>query len=180
MTVEVVSYSEDWPVQFAHIAGGLSHALDGVPVVAIEHVGSTAVPGLAAKPILDIDIIVERQHVRAAIAALANIGYVHRGDLGMTDREAFTAPDSNPRRHVYVCVQGTVHLRNHLAVREVLRARPDLRELYGAVKLALSLDPDIDIPTYIARKSDVLQDVLAASELSDDEKRLILDLNARS
>lgn len=177
MTVEVASYSEDWPVQFAHIAGRLSRALDGVPVLGVEHVGSTAVPGLAAKPILDIDVIVERQHVRAAIAALAKIGYVHRGDLGLTDREAFTAPDNNPRRHVYVCVEGTLHLRNHLAVREVLRARPDLRERYGAAKLALSLDPYIDIATYIARKSDVLQDVLSASELSDDEKALILALN---
>lgn len=180
MAVEVVSYSEDWPVQFAYIAGRLSRALDGVPVLGVEHVGSTAVPGLAAKPILDIDVIVERQDVQAAIAALATIGYAHRGDLGMTDREAFTAPDDTPRRHVYVCVQGTVNLRNHLAVRDVLRARPDLRERYGAVKRALSLDPNIDIATYIARKSDVLQEVLSASELSDDEKALILAVNTRS
>lgn len=101
MAVEVVSYSKDWPVQFAQIAGRIGRALDGVPVLGVEHVGSTAVPGLAAKPILDIDIIVERQHVRAAIAALENIGYVHRGDLGVKDREAFTAPDNDPRRHVY-------------------------------------------------------------------------------
>ncbi len=180
MAVEVVAYSENWPAQFTHIASGLSRALDGVPVVEIEHVGSTAVPGLAAKPILDIDIIVKRQHVQGAIAALVNIGYAHRGDLGMTDRDAFAAPDNKPRRHVYVCIEGTVHLRNHLAVREILRARPDLRDRYGAVKLALSLDPDIDIATYIARKSDVLQDVLAASSLADDEKDLILALNVGS
>ena len=179
MTVEVVPYSADWPAQFAQIASRLSRALEGVPLVAVEHVGSTAVPGLAAKPILDIDIIVERQHVQAAIAALAKIGYAHRGDLGVTDREAFMSPDNNPRRHVYVCVEGTLHLRNHLEAREVLRARPDLRERYGAVKLALSLDPDIDKTTYVARKSDVLEDVISASELSDHEKILIRALNTR-
>ncbi|MFT4086108.1 MAG: GrpB family protein [Gordonia sp. (in: high G+C Gram-positive bacteria)] len=138
MTVEVVSYSEDRPVQFAHIANDLSRALDGIPIVAVEHVGSTAVPGLAAKPVLDIDVIVEREQVQAA-------------------------PDDAPRRHVHVCVEGTLRLRSHLAVREVLRTHPDLRDRYGAVKLALSLDPDIDMATYIARRSDVLQEVLSVS-----------------
>jgi len=133
----------------------------------------------AAKPVIDIDIIVERQHVDAAISALADAGYVHRGDLGVTDREASDAPDDGPARNVYVCVEGTLHLRNHLAVREVLRRRADLRERYGAVKLKLSRDPEMDIITYIAEKSDVLQDVLASSDLSDDEKALIRTLNTR-
>lgn len=138
-------------------------------------------PGLAAKPVIDIDIdiIVQRQHVDAAISALADTGYVHRGDLGVTDREALSAPDDGPARNVYVCVEGTLHLRNHLAVREVLRRRADLRERYGAVKLELSRDPEMDIITYIAEKSDVLQDVLASSDLTDDEKALIRALNAR-
>lgn len=179
MAVDVVPYSEQWPAQFIVVAGDLSDALKHVPVVSIEHVGSTSVPGLVAKPILDIDIIVKRQHVEAAIAALAKIGYIHRGDLGVTDREAFTTPDERPPRNVYVCVEGTLHVRNHLAVREVLRTRPDLRERYGAVKTELSLDPNMDIATYIAKKSGVLQDVLASSDLSNDEKALILALNTR-
>ena len=145
--------------------------------MSIEHVGSTSVPGLAAKPVLDIDIIVRRQHVDAALFALATSGYVHRGDLGVTDREALEAPDEHPARHVYVCVEGTLHLRNHLAVRDILRRCPDLRERYGAVKMELARDPGIDIVTYIAEKSGVLQEVLAASDLSDEEKALILALN---
>lgn len=174
-------YSEEWPTRFADLASELHRALYAVPVLSIEHVGSTSVPGLAAKPVIDIDIdiIVERQHVDAAIAALADAGYVHRGDLGVTDREAFAAPDDDPARNVYVCVEGTLHLRNHLAVREVLRRHADLRERYGAVKLELSRDPEMDIITYIAEKSDVLQDVLASSDLSDDEKALIRALNTR-
>lgn len=180
MAIDVVEYSEEWPAQFLLIASELGRALGEVPTVSIEHVGSTSVPGLAAKPVIDIDIVVGRQHVAAAIAALARLGYVHRGDLGITDRQAFTAPDDHPPRHVYICVEGTLHLRNHLAVRDTLRARPDLRERYGAVKIELSRDPDMDSTTYVARKSDVLQEVLEHSDLTEDEKALILALNTRS
>ncbi|UTT62534.1 GrpB family protein [Microcella humidisoli] len=179
MSVDVVPYSVDWPAQFGAVANELQRALEAVPFLSIEHVGSTAVPGLAAKPVLDIDIVVERQHVGLAIAALAQAGYVHRGDLGITDREAMDAPDSQPRRNVYICVEGTLHLRNHLAVREVLRQRSDLRDRYGAVKTALSRVPDMDITTYIAGKSGVLQDVLALSDLTENEKALILQLNTQ-
>lgn len=138
---------------------------------------STSVPGLAAKPILDIDILVDAPDVSAAVSALASIGYVHRGDLGVSGREAFAAPDDKPRRHVYVCQRNTLHVRNHLAVREVLRSRADLRDEYAAVKLSLAAEPDMDIDTYIARKSAVLQKVLAVSDLTADERFQILRLN---
>jgi GrpB-like predicted nucleotidyltransferase (UPF0157 family) len=80
-------------------------------------------------------------------------------------------------RHVYVCVAGTLHVRNHLAVREVLRRRPDLGEAYADVKLALAADPGMDIDAYVAGKSEVLQRVLAVSDLTDAERAEILRLN---
>jgi GrpB-like predicted nucleotidyltransferase (UPF0157 family) len=150
--------------------------LSGTPAV-VEHVGSTSVPGLAAKPILDVDVIVARDQVPAAIAALARIGYVHRGDLGVTDREAFTAPDEQPPRNVYLCVTGTLHVRNHIAVRDVLRARPDLRDEYARTKLTLAAEPGMDIEAYLAGKSRILQRVLAESDLTEDERARILQLN---
>ncbi len=146
----------------------------------MEHVGSTAVPGLAAKPIIDIDVVADDEDVAAAVSALEAVGYVHRGDLGVADREAFTAPDDAPRRNVYVCRRGTLSVRNHLAVRDVLRAHPRLRDEYGAVKLALASDPAMDIDTYVARKSAVLQKVLAESDLTVAERRQILRLNGPS
>lgn len=175
--VEVVAYSPDWPVWFERVAADLRGALADVPSAVVEHVGSTSVPGLVAKPVLDIDVIVAGSDVVAAIAALEGIGYLHRGDLGVADREALAAPDDDPRRHVYVCVDGTLNVRNHLAARDVLRARPDLRDEYAAVKLALATDPAMDIGTYIARKSPVLQKVLAASALTDEDRLAILRLN---
>jgi len=177
MAIEVVPYSKDWPTQFERLAEDLRQALIAVSVESIEHVGSTSVAGLAAKPILDIDIIVGRTDVAAAVAALEDVGYRHCGDLGVTGREAFTAPNEEPRRHVYVCAAGGLNVRNHLAVRDVLRRRDDLRDEYAAVKLELASDPTIDIGRYLARKSAVLQSVLEESDLSDDERRQILQLN---
>ena len=177
MAIRVVPYSDVWPAQFERVAHELRAALMSVPVIAIEHVGSTAVPGLAAKPILDIDVVVMRDDVAAAIAALARVGYAHRGDLGVTDRESLAAPDDEPRRNVYVCVEGTLHVRNHLAVRDALRGNADLRDRYAAVKLALADDPTMEIDRYLAGKSAVLQDVLALSDLTDAEKLEIHRLN---
>ncbi|NGN95261.1 GrpB family protein [Nocardioides sp. KC13] len=177
MGIEVRAYDPSWPIRFEEVAEILRKALADGPEASIEHVGSTSVPGLAAKPILDVDVIVAPEDVPAAVAALERIGYVHRGDLGVAGREAFHAPDTDPRRHVYVCAAGTLNVRNHLAVRDVLRSRDDLRDDYAAVKLALAADPAMDIDTYIARKSDVLQNVLAVSDLTDAERRQILSLN---
>ena len=175
--IEVADWSPRWAEQFDEVARVLRGALAGVRSAAVEHVGSTSVPGLAAKPILDIDVIVDPSEVPDAVAALEGVGYVHRGDLGVTGREAFHAPGP-PRRNVYVCTAGTVNVRNHLAVRDVLRARDDLRDAYSEVKIALAGDPGMDIDTYIAGKSAVVQRVLEASgEFSEHELAAIRRLN---
>ncbi|MGB3762287.1 MAG: GrpB family protein [Ornithinimicrobium sp.] len=175
--VEVIPYSPHWTVQFDRVAETLRAGLSEVTSATVEHVGSTSVPGLAAKPILDIDVVVDAEDMAAAIAAIEGTGYAHRGDLGVTDREAFEAPDDGLRRNVYVCRRGSLNVRNHLAVRDVLRGRADLRDEYGAVKMALAAEPDMDIETYVARKSTVLQKVLAVSELTAGERLQILRLN---
>ncbi len=174
----MVDWSPRWADQFDEVAAVLRAALVGVPSASVEHVGSTSVRGLAAKPVLDIDVIVGRADVPAAVAALESVGYLHRGDLGVAGREAFHPPDGSPRRNVYVCEAGTTNVRNHLAVREVLRTRDDLRRAYSDVKLALAADPEMDIDTYIAGKSEVVQQVLEVSgEFSADELAAIRLLN---
>lgn len=175
--IEVVDPSPRWAKEFLQVAAVLREALADVASASVEHVGSTSVPGLAAKPVLDIDVIVDAAEVGAAVAALESAGYVHRGDLGVTGREAFRAPGA-PRRNVYVCTAGTTNVRNHLAVRDVLRSNEDLRDAYGSVKRALAADSEMDIDTYIAGKSAVLQQVLEVSgEFSADELAAIHRLN---
>jgi len=92
----------------------------GVPVVAIEHVGSTAVPGLAAKPVIDCDIVVAGPEVPAASAVLAGLGFTPLGELGIPLRWAFREPRRLAGTNTYVVAAGSLSLRNHLAVRDVL------------------------------------------------------------
>jgi GrpB-like predicted nucleotidyltransferase (UPF0157 family) len=177
VSVDVVDWSPEWAGHFEEVARDLRDALVDISSASVEHVGSTSVPGLAAKPILDIDVIVDAADSADAVAALESIGYVHRGDLGVTGREAFHAPGA-PARNVYVCTSGAANVRNHLAVRRVLRADADLRDAYASVKRALADDPDMDIDTYIAGKSAVLQEVLEASgDFTEAELDAIRRLN---
>jgi len=164
----VVPYDLAWPARFEVIAATLRTALAGVPTLAIEHVGSTSVPGLAAKPVIDVDIVVERSHVDAASAALVVAGYFPLGDMGIVDRWAFRPPADAPRQNTYVVVDGCLCLRDHLGLRDTLRAHPALRDEYGAVKLALAARTD-DMDVYIDGKTDVILKVLRLAGISDDE-----------
>ncbi len=172
MRAVVVPYDSSWPERFEILHARLAKALVAVPLVAIEHVGSTSVPGLAAKPIIDIDVIVARSHVRDAINALEASGYNSLGEMGVPDRHAFRAPADGIRRNVYVAVEGCLSLRNHLGVRDVLRSDPSLRDQYGALKIRLSerdYDEDIDIDGYVADKSHLLQRILERAGLTPNE-----------
>jgi GrpB-like predicted nucleotidyltransferase (UPF0157 family) len=152
-------------------------ALRDVEIVAVEHVGSTSVPGLAAKARLDIDVVVAADRVPAASAALEAAGYGPLGDLGIPHRYAFRAPDEHPRRNVYVVVEGSLALRNHLAVRDLLRSDATLRDAYARHKLELAtLDYD-DVDQYVVDKSAVLQRILEAAGIDPDERRAIDTMN---
>jgi GrpB-like predicted nucleotidyltransferase (UPF0157 family) len=181
MPIEVTAYDPNWPVIFEGIADTIRPAIAHIPNAAIEHVGSTSVPGLAAKPVIDIDVIVDRKDIPAGIEALESIVYVHRGDLGVPGREAFIPPETTPKRNLYLCERGCLSLRNHLAVRDILRTHPDLRDQYAAVKLTLAAEPTMDIDTYIDGKSAILQQVLAlASDITPKERASILGVNAKT
>ena len=104
--VLVVDYDTAWPQGFAELRAYIWPALSDV-ASAVEHVGSTAVPGLAAKPVIDIDVVVPASLVPDGIARLAKLGYKHRGDLGIPDREAFSTPSGSPRHHIYLCPEGS-------------------------------------------------------------------------
>lgn len=169
--IVVADYDPAWAGTFEALRAEYAAALDaaGVAFVGIEHVGSTAVPGLAAKPIIDCDVIVEPADMDRASKALEGIGFVPRGDLGLPGRLAFFAPDRLPATNTYVVDVNSLQLRNHLAVRDVLRTNPDLRDAYASVKRSLVNATD-DIEVYVAGKSDVLQQVLEVAGMSEDDR----------
>ncbi len=177
--IEVTPYDPSWPVVFESLRTRYERALSGVPVIAIEHVGSTAVPGLAAKPVIDIDVIVDAPHADAAIAAMERIGFELRGDLGISHRWALRAPTGFARTNTYVVIDGSLALRNHLGVRDVLREDADLREQYGALKQSLALRMD-NLDHYVEAKTGLLSVILARAGLNDDERRQIEDANRSS
>ena len=121
--IEVVDYDPSWPALFEDIAAPLRAVFVGGLLTRIEHVGSTSVPGLPAKPIIDIDVVIpSRADLPEAIARLATLGYVHQGDLGITSRKSFRQPEITPRHNLYVCAEDSPELRRHLAFRDYLRA----------------------------------------------------------
>ena len=104
---------------------------------AVEHVGSTSVPGLAANPLIDMGVV-EKSEATLLWAAdrLAALGCVHRGNLGVAEREAFHAPANDPAHHVYLCPPGSSEFQRHMAFRDCLRARPENAKAYSELKLA--------------------------------------------
>ena len=173
----VEQYSPEWGDEFLRLKAIYSKTL-GDLVLDIEHVGSTSVPGLAAKPVIDIDIIISgRSLLPLIITRLEILGYEHVGNLDIADREAFKrksnqVPYSDPpkqwmRHNLYVCVDSSVALRNHLALRDYLRKNPEKAQQYGNLKKRLAAEYPNDIDAYVKGKTSFITEILA--ELGFDE-----------
>ena len=141
-------------------------------VVAIEHVGSTSVPGLAAKPIIDCDIVVAAEQVASASDGLVRLGFQPEGELGIPQRWAFKEPSRLKGTNTYVVVDGSLALRDHLRLRDALRSDAELRERYGAVKKRVGATAR-SVEEYGAGKNAVIQQILAAAGLTDYERHEI-------
>ena len=119
--VVIVEYDAAWPAEFERLRNRAQQAL-GEVAVGIEHVGSTAVPGLPAKDLVDMVAIIESDdHLPAAIARLEAIGYRARGNLGVEGREVFLWPEGEKRHHLYVSPTTSAELQAQLAFRDLLR-----------------------------------------------------------
>ena len=159
--IVVTEPDPNWAAEFRALARRLRCALGDV-AVALEHVGSTAVPGLAAKPIVDLDVVVaNRGDVSVAVERLAVLGYEHVGTLGIAGREAFVWPRGEQRHHVFVVVEGSAIHRRHVGLRDCLIAYPDLAALYARHKCRLALEHRDDRGAYTRHKSPVIEAVLA-------------------
>jgi len=160
----VVDYDPSWERAFQELSTHLQTALPAD--VEIEHVGSTAVVGLAAKPILDVDVVVPVEALVApAIAALATLGYQHKGNLGIVGREAFTVLDGFQHHHLYLVVSGSEAYRDHIDLRDYLRLHPEQAAAYGREKRRHEhlLAPDRE--AYVAAKGPFVRALLAQSRM---------------
>ena len=159
--VVVLPYDEAWKKDFEEIKAELMAVLDGL-VLSVEHVGSTSVPGLAAKPIIDIDVIVEDTDCFEKVkTALETIGYQHEGDLGIPGREAFKyhGKEHLRKHHLYVCAKDSDELKRHLSFRDYLRTHPEAVKEYGRIKEeGARLYPN-DIDSYIEYKAPFIENI---------------------
>ena len=160
LPITIEEYDPRWPQEFESICTRVAEGL-GPLAAAIEHVGSTSVPALAAKPIIDLDILLRSPaDLSEVIRILESFGYEHRGDLGVPGREAFRAPAGSFPHHLYVCPPDGREYYRHLAFRDHLRAHPQDAETYAALKRRLALKHADDREAYSCGKADFVEEIL--------------------
>ncbi len=180
-------YNPDWAKTFAGLKSIYQKHLTGL-IIAVEHVGSTAVVGLAAKPVIDVDIIIDsRAKLPAVIESLAQLGYNHAGDLGITEREAFkrvsdlSPTDGSlriwPKHNLYVCPVESISLKNHIQLRDFLRANPEKAKEYGELKKQLAAKHPNDIDLYVEGKTEFITAILKQAGFNDDDLQSIAEQN---
>lgn len=176
MSIVVSPYDPTWPQHFEQLRARVWPAVTPW-AQSMEHVGSTSVPGLAAKPVIDADVIVADVDALArCIDALAPQGWTHLGERGIAGRHAFSrVPDLFPH-NLYVCVAGSLGLRNHLILRDHLCAHPEDARAYGALKRALA-EQTSDMDAYVEGKTAFIVAILRQYDVDADALGQVIDSN---
>ena len=167
--VIICDYDPAWPQRYEALRGPVAEAL-GDLAAQIDHIGSTSVPGLAAKPTIDIVVKLRAAaDLAGAIERLAGLGYAHEGDLGVAGREAFaTPPGYGPHdHHLYVCAPDWGGYADQVAFRDYLSAHPDVADAYAALKRSLASQHRNNRMAYTDGKAEFVRSVLERARLGD-------------
>ncbi len=158
--VEVVPHRDEWEVLFDLEAERLKEVFKE-QAVNIHHIGSTAIPGIAAKPI--IDIIVEVKDLSAVNKhnnAMKQLGYIAKGEFGIPGRRFFIKGSETERsHHVHVYEVGDVEVARHVNFRDFLSQHPDVAKSYSELKQELAEQYPFDIESYMDGKNVFFRDV---------------------
>ncbi|GGB54163.1 hypothetical protein GCM10011316_27750 [Roseibium aquae] len=160
-TVELTEYSREWAQQFEEEAVRVAGVLGG-NLTSLHHIGSTAVPGLLAKPIIDLLAeVVSLEACDAATAGMQLLGYEAMGTFGIAERRYFRKFNAERRRthHLHVFVAGSDHAIRHLAFRDYLIAHPEKAAEYVALKRKLSRIDGGDWDSYVSGKDRFVQNM---------------------
>jgi GrpB-like predicted nucleotidyltransferase (UPF0157 family) len=183
----VEPWSPEWAENFRALESVYRKIL-GEWVKAIHHVGSTSVPGLPAKAIIDIDLEIERMKFHLPVKEkLLALGYQHAGDLGIPQREMYKRTEEEvpldgsgrkwPAHHLYVIHSENTALRNHLAFRDYLRENPVKAAEYGELKKKLAQEHPFDIDFYVQKKTAFVMDGLRAKGFDEETISSIIAQN---
>lgn len=158
--IVVVDYDPTWPEAFREIAAAVRVLLEPL-VVAIDHVGSTSVPGLCAKPRIDlVAVVTSDAEIPEATRRLQERGYEYRGNRYNDGMWAFTDGPGMRRQRLYVCAPGTLKHRKWLLFRDHLRSNGDAAEAYGALKRRLAVEFAGDVDGYTRAKSPYVAEIV--------------------
>jgi GrpB-like predicted nucleotidyltransferase (UPF0157 family) len=164
--VELVPCDPQWPQAFQRIRGRLLALLP--QVLFIDHIGSTSIPGMIAKPLIDIDIVLPGPgHIEDATRVLLAEGYEPRGNRYDDDVWALLSRGLVPAERVYLCPTGNGTHRNRLAFRDYLIAHPLAAADYAALKRRLAAEFRMDGDGYTAHKREFV-DAIVARALAGD------------
>ena len=163
--IEIVDYDPRWAFLFNEEAARLRAVLDPSLIVGLEHFGSTAIPGLAAKPIIDILIAVRSLATARAtfVETLQKLDYIYWADNPKKDRMFFVKgmpPFGSKRSHHVHITEPTGELWHRLAFRDYLRAHPDEAATYERLKKQLAVEHQTDREAYTDAKSVYVESVM--------------------
>ena len=160
--IVVADYDPEWPNWFERVRQRVWPAVADL-ALRIDHVGSTSVPGLAAKPIIDMDVVVASEdQVRPVIERLTTVGYTWRGDLGIAGRQAFRLlrDEGLPPHQLYLVVENNKAHLDHWLLRDLLRANAEARERYAELKRRNVEVANRDMDVYVAAKAELVAELL--------------------
>ena len=172
----ISKYSKNWVKAFTDIKGELENVFEGFEY-SIEHIGSTSVPHLDAKPIIDIDVIYSTPSDFGKIKmSLEKLGYYHNGDQGIRDREVFKRNGNGSnvyldkiKHHLYVCPSNSIALERHLLSRNFLRKNEWARIKYQKIKYALAEEANQNTKVYAELKELYVNSFI--DSIIEEEKR---------
>jgi len=158
--ITVVPYDYRWPYEFQKIKKELLLVISN-DVLSIEHIGSTSVEGLAAKPIIDIDIVIDDNMFSTVKEKLHSIGYSHEGDLGIAGREAFTYKGKMNLmlHHLYVCHKDSAELKKHIIFRNWLQMHENDKIAYSKIKIEIAEKYPDNIDAYMVGKQQCILEI---------------------
>lgn len=162
--IEIVEYRAEWADEFAQIGAALRQALGGA-AVRIDHIGSTAVPGLAAKPVIDVQVsVVALEPVDPFREPIELLGYRYRADNPERTKRYFREPPGRRRTHIHVREAGSFSQQFPLLFRDFLRVHPDAAGEYAAVKRACAQRFRDDRAGYVAAKGAFVWDIVRRAD----------------
>lgn len=167
-TIVLKPYDENWPVLFEREKQRISTILEDKALM-IEHIGSTSVPGLIAKPIIDILLVVEDAGKEEDyVVDLVSHGYILRiKEPDFENHHMFLGPDTDIHLHVFS--QGSKEIEKYLLLRNYLRAHQEARELYANTKKTLAKKKWKYVQNYADAKSDVVQQIMDAARKENSQ-----------